>query len=338
MKLSYILLFITLITPARATDEVAAKIGEYKIYQKELDKMVVKEKYLAAKNLFEFKKNLLDGLILERLIKQDPRRKKVSSSEEFINKYIVSSMEISEAEIEAFARAQGFPAGQLNPAIKERIRFYIGNSKRNLAISSWRKEQMKKIKVKTFLRPPQRPMYKPHPEGGFHKGKKDAPIHIVEYADFQCPHCRVASEKIRDLMEKYPDKIRVSFKNMPIDGHPQAKYAAQAGYCIDEQHQGDFWPFHHFIFKHQQSLTLDLFKKYMNEMSGKKYDVKKFTSCLEEGKYKKRVNEDQQNAIKQGFKATPVILVNNQMIVESITKTGISAFEKIIEEIAPGVL
>jgi len=93
-------------------------------------------------------------------------------------------------------------------------------------------------------------LFAPDPEQDWIKGPEDGPITIVEYGDFQCPYCAEASQNLEDLMEKYPDEIRLVYRHFPLDSiHDKAILATQAAEAAGKQDA--FWEMHDLLYAAQ---------------------------------------------------------------------------------------
>ncbi|SRR5579875_3252459 len=89
-------------------------------------------------------------------------------------------------------------------------------------------------------------------------GPADAPITIVEFADFECPHCAYAMGVVETAVEsKYSGKVRLVFKNFPLQGHQWARAAAIASECVLAQNPSVFWDFARDIYRNQALITPD---------------------------------------------------------------------------------
>src|SRR5438105_162454 len=91
-------------------------------------------------------------------------------------------------------------------------------------------------------------------EGDHTLGAADAPVTLVEYGDYQCPHCYRAHPIVLALQKKLGDRLRFVFRNFPLtEAHPDALHAAEAAESV-AAHTGDvaFWKMHHAIYEHQQ--------------------------------------------------------------------------------------
>ena len=81
------------------------------------------------------------------------------------------------------------------------------------------------------------------------KGKETAKVTIVEFSDFECPYCVKAEPTVKALLAKYPDKIRLVYRDFPLPMHPNAVSAAPVAMCAAKQ--GKFWPVHDLLFRNQ---------------------------------------------------------------------------------------
>ncbi len=154
-------------------------------------------------------------------------------------------------------------------------------------------------------------------------GNPDAPIKIVEFSDFQCPFCREAYPIIKELLEKYSDQVYFIYRDFPIDAiHPQARLAAEAGECAQDQKL--FWPLHDKMFDNQNRLSLSNILQYASEVG---IEMNKFADCLSSKKYSKEVEQDLQDGILAGVDGTPTFFVNGNKIEGVIT---LSVWDKII--------
>ncbi|MEI6432277.1 MAG: thioredoxin domain-containing protein [bacterium] len=86
------------------------------------------------------------------------------------------------------------------------------------------------------------------------QGFADAPVTLVEYGDYECPHCGRAHPIVRAVQQAMGDQLRFVFRNFPLsEMHPHAQHAALASESAGEQ--GVFWEMHHALFTHQRDLS-----------------------------------------------------------------------------------
>jgi protein-disulfide isomerase len=122
------------------------------------------------------------------------------------------------------------------------------------------------------------------PNDGYSFGPADAPVNIVVFSDFECPFCSELAKTMRkELPKKYPDTVRVVFKDFPLASiHPWARAAAESAHCLGDQKPEAFWAFHDWIFEHQKEVNPgNLRDKTMLIASEQKLDNAKVTGCLD---------------------------------------------------------
>ena len=144
-------------------------------------------------------------------------------------------------------------------------------------------------------------------KGAFAIGSKDAPVTMVEFTDFQCPYCqRFHVSTFNDLKKNYIDtgKVRFVSRDLPLDFHPNAMQAAQAGRCAGEQ--GQFWPMRDQMGSHPEQLDIAHLLAFAGDL---KLNVDTFRACVESGKYKNAIQTDMQEAVKIGANGTPSFVI-----------------------------
>ena len=159
------------------------------------------------------------------------------------------------------------------------------------------------------------------------KGPADASVKVVEFADFQCPHCKRASAMIDEIAKEYDD-VAVYFKNFPLSGHGQASVAAKA--AVAAQKQGKFWPMHDLLFEHQRSLSNERIDSFARRIG---LNAKKFKQQMQSKQVAKRVAADRQEGMNAGIKGTPAIFINGSQFMGEMSKEGLSkAIDIALEE------
>ncbi len=154
-------------------------------------------------------------------------------------------------------------------------------------------------------------------------GRTDAPVSVVEFADFGCPYSREVSFTLRELALKYPEKFHYIYRDFPIDDlHPIAQKAAEAGECAAEQ--GRFWEYHDKLFQNQSDLSLERLFEFASELN---LNIATFRSCLDFGRKREEVLEDYQNGLDAGVRGTPTFFINGTKVEGAIPK---DVFEQLI--------
>ena len=136
---------------------------------------------------------------------------------------------------------------------------------------------------------------------------------VVEFSDFQCPFCAKAAQTVKQLKEKYGDKIKVVFKQFPLSFHSQAKKAAVASLCAYEQGSNSFWKLHDEFFSNQANLAPAKIKEAAKKLG---FDSKKFDDCLDNNKFIAQVEKDILQGRELGVKGTPTFFVNGMIFLD----------------------
>ena len=152
-------------------------------------------------------------------------------------------------------------------------------------------------------------------------GKKDAKVTIVEFSDFQCPYCARASVIINKLKELYPNDLRVEFRDYPLAQHADARAAAEAARCANEQ--GKFWEYHDLLFANSRALRPDDLKRYATNAG---LDLNAFATCLASDRPKNAIETSVALGQKAGVEGTPAIYVNGIKLVGLLPLPLMQAF------------
>ncbi len=167
-------------------------------------------------------------------------------------------------------------------------------------------------------------------EGRAFQGPKDAPVTIVEYSDYQCPFCKRGHATMEQVLKEYPGKVRVVFKNFPIERiHPLALPASQMYEAIALQDIEKAAKFKAEIFNGQEELNAK--GMAFIEASAKKVgaNVAKAKKDMEGEEVKKRIDADRAEAEKFGFSGTPGYLVNGVSLKGAYP---LDEFKKVIDQ------
>lgn len=140
------------------------------------------------------------------------------------------------------------------------------------------------------------------------QGDADAPVMLVEYGDYECPHCRHAYPIVKRVQEHLGSRLGFVFRNFPLNEiHPNAESAAEAAEFAAAR--GRFWEMHDGIFEHQDALGLPLLLELAAEL-GLPADA--LGRALGDREYATRVKEDFMGGVRSGVNGTPTFFINGQ--------------------------
>lgn len=152
-------------------------------------------------------------------------------------------------------------------------------------------------------------------------GEPDAPVRIIEYGDFQCPHCKTFFDSIEPMiMEEYVETGQATFeyRNYAFLG-PESQQAAEATMCAADQNR--FWDYHDLLFLRQGRQNSGVYsdsnlRGYAETIGGEfdDFDVDAWQSCFESDTHEATVIEQNRTATNSGVTSTPTVLINGQAI------------------------
>jgi protein-disulfide isomerase len=137
-------------------------------------------------------------------------------------------------------------------------------------------------------------------------GPEDAPVTLVEFGDYECPHCGAAHPIVQEIQRILGPSLRFVFRNFPLRRlHPHAERAAEAAEAAGAQ--DGFWGMHDLLFENQDALEDPDLLRYTAALN---LDVKRFATELAAGLYADRVRRDFRSGVKSGVNGTPTFFIN----------------------------
>jgi protein-disulfide isomerase len=138
------------------------------------------------------------------------------------------------------------------------------------------------------------------------KGNLQAPVQLVEYGDFQCPHCGAAHPIVKEIEKFFKDKLVFIFRHFPIStSHPFAQAAAVASEAADRQHR--FWQMHDLIYENQARLSPAALLQFAELL---KLDLKVFQKDIADQKLFEIVEANFESGLLSGVNGTPSFYIN----------------------------
>lgn len=168
------------------------------------------------------------------------------------------------------------------------------------------------------------------------KGPTNAPVTIIEYADFFCGYCKKAMPTMIKVMQNYPDKVRMVFKNFPLSETPgKGSFRVhEAGVCAQEQSK--FWEFYEKTYASSGNTDEAGLQTIAGQIG---LNVQKFNDCLNSGRAVRVIQADLADGKSKGIDGTPTFYINGteitgaypyekfQQIIDSFIKTGAAPAE-----------
>jgi len=165
-------------------------------------------------------------------------------------------------------------------------------------------------------------------DDSYKKGPDSAKVTIVEFSDFQCPACKVNAQALNQVINEYPDQIRVIFRHFPLSFHKNAPLAAQAVEAAGKQDK--FWEMHDLIFDRQTEWSevknaAETFHIFAQELE---LDEEQFKIDLNDQSIKEKISRDTSDGYQAKVNATPTFFINGQKAMG----VGSKEFNSLLEQ------
>lgn len=310
--------------------EVLATIGDHRITLAQVDAKALQldanqfGNQRLAQALYEARRQVLDELIGEYVIDREATKRGLTA-DKFVQAETATTIKpVEDAELQAWYKDNSGRVGNAPfEQVKNPIRAFLQQERRQTAVLGLVERLRAQHSITISLDPPRMTIEVAEDDPTL--GPAGAPVQIVEYSDFQCPFCARVTPTLTRVRQIYGDKVRLAFKDLPLDNHAQAFKAAEAGHCAHEQ--GKFWPYHDVLFaKQREGLGVDQLKKYASELG---LEASAFETCLDQGKFADLVRQDLKSAQGLGVTATPTFFINGRPLSGA---QPFEAFKRMIDE------
>jgi protein-disulfide isomerase len=284
--------------------QAVATIGDRTITMSELDTFI-KDGLFASQSgngdpakVYEMRSKAL-GRLIEHAVLGEASSAKGLSPDEFLEESVPKESEIPDGDINAYYEANRDKMGdatleEIGPRIRAHLRAQLAA---DLIL-----KLTEGANSAVLLKPARTEVAAIGPS----QGPDDAPITIIEFSDFECPYCKRVVPTLHQIVEKYPEQVRIVFRHLPLDGiHARARPAAEASACADKQDK--FWEFHDILFENNEALSDEDFAKYAGDAG---LDVEAFNECVADREFQTAVQNDAEAAAALGLRGTPAFFVN----------------------------
>lgn len=293
-------------TPPPAPAGAVALVDGVAITEKQVEERAAGDLAQIRAREYEVRERTIQALIDDELIKRAAAARSLSTSEYLRAEIDAKVQAVTEEEKKAFFEANKARIGNRTEAeVMPQIEDYLRRGRSDERRAALLRELRGTAQVRVLLDPPRKQVAATGPA----KGPADAPITIVEFSDFQCPFCSRVLETLKQVEERYKGQVRLVFRDFPLNIHPNAPKAAEAGSCANDQ--GKFWELHDKMFANQNGLSVEALKTWAAEIG---VDAAKFNECLDSGRYAEDWRKDMEEGAAAGVTGTPAFFVNGRFL------------------------
>jgi len=298
-----------------------AEINGEVVTAEDLDQALGLKLTKLQEQIYSMKREQLDTIIAQRLLTQEAAKRGVSIAALLDAEVTAKVGLVTETEIESVYQANKAKIKGEEFEVHEKIRASLQQRKLSAQREQYVRSLREKSTVVDHLQPPPVVRVKVATNGAPIRGDEHAPVTLVEFSDFHCPFCKQVQPTLTTLLDRYPGKVKLVYRDLPLQElHPQAPRAAEAARCAQEQ--GKFWQYHDVLFRQAPKAGDDALKQYATEVG---LDGEKFAGCLSGNVHRGAVQRDIEEATKLGLQGTPAFFINGRLI------SGAQPLEKFVQ-------
>jgi protein-disulfide isomerase len=275
-------------------------------------------------DLYNLKKERLDAMIGEKLLAREAAKRGVDVSKLVETEVTSKIPPVTDAEVDAFHEANKARL-PTSADIKSQIKQYLSQQRLQSRGQAFIAELRNASKVEVALPAPPIRRTTLQTEGAPIRGDAAAPVTVVEFSDFHCPFCKRVQPTLLELLDKYPGKVRIVYKDLPLDSlHPQARKVSEAARCARDQ--GKFWEYHDKVYGGSPDGSPEYLRKLASDLS---LDMTAFDQCVTNGKHKAAIDADLAQAAQLGLTGTPAFFINGRALQGA---QPLEAFMQVIDQ------
>lgn len=302
-------------------DKVVATVGDMHITEAQVDERIKPQLAAINNQIYQIKRNAIEQIVDDYLIEQAAKKAGITK-EAYLKREVEDKVKPpTDQQMQAFYNQHRMQIRQPLDKIKPQLANYMKNqdlnNQRRELMASLRKDANYHI----MLTPPR---VQVATTGAQAEGPANAPVTIVEFSDFQCPFCQRSETAVKEVRQKYGDKVRLVYRDFPLPMHQNAMIAAEAARCAADQ--GKFWQYHDALFADQTKLTSAGLKATAGKLG---LDQKQFDQCLDQNKHLAAIEGDIAAGKQAGVTGTPAFFINGRPVNGA---QPASSYEQVIDE------
>src|SRR3984893_9158097 len=298
--LALTIMCFTGLVAGQQNSSVVAEVNGDKLTVADLEQKEATELLQSRYKYYQAARKALDNLIDQHLLEMQARRENLTV-DQLVQREVTSKHQADPTEDQLRIYYEGVETEQPFEAMREQILQHIREARRSKARAAYLKILRSQAQISITLAPPTAPVELTHSPV---RGNRDAPVVLVEFADYQCPYCQKIHADLEKLQKEYGNRLAFVYKDYPLPMHPYAEKAARAARCAGTQ--GNFWEFHDLLFTVKKLQPADL----REQARTLNLDQERFDKCVVEGLEAADVEKDADEARSLGITGTPSFFIN----------------------------
>ena len=253
-------------------------------------------------NLRKLLESSLDQVVQDRLIEAEAATRRTSKEALLAS---IRPTPVTDADINTFYEQNKAQIPRPLEQVASQIRQYLEQQRQLTARQEFFKQLEAKYRVEKRLEPIRTEVSATGPS----KGPANAPVTLILFSGFQDPFTARLNPTLQQVLAKYGIRVRLVFRQFPLDFHQHARKAAEASLCAADQ--GKFWEMYDAMFATQQELAVEQLKARAAQL---RLNAAQFNSCLDSGKHARTVEADLKAGAEAGVTGTPAMFINGRFI------------------------
>jgi protein-disulfide isomerase len=307
--------------------DVVATVGSTRITLAQADDLAMRQPAERFGNLrlvqaiYAARRQAIDDLVANELVGVDARAQHLDRAA-LLEREVSSKVTApTDAEVATWylanqERVQGATLDQARGA----IRSYLLQERTQSARLAYIERLKAKTSIKVMLDQPREAVK----AVGAALGPENAPIELIEFSDFECPYCRRAAPVVKQVLEAYGNRVRLVYRHYPLAQHPNARPAAEAAACANEQ--GKFWAYHDRLFADPAKISDADLKQSAKDLG---LDAARFNTCVDAHTFRQAVDADVTAGQAAGVTGTPAFFINGRPLLGD---PSFDVFKRVIDE------
>jgi protein-disulfide isomerase len=299
-------------------EDAVAEVDGVKLTFDALERDQPSALFQARNAFYEARRKAVDELVTNYLLKRQAKKENVSVAE-LLERHVDRTIAPDPNEEALRVYYEGLDTNETFEAVKPKIIEHIREKRMAHAKESYLQSLRADARISVLLAPPRAEVTVAHTPT---RGPANAPVVLVEYADYECPYCQQAQPDIDKLETEFKGKMAFVYKDLPLPMHPHAQKAAEAAQCAGVQNK--YWEYHDLLLKSRQ-LEVPQLKQDARELG---LDGKSFDACLDSGQQSEPIKANLEEAKNLGLQGTPSFFLNGRFF------SGNLGYEKLREMVA----
>jgi len=285
-------------------DSALVEIDGNKLTLADLERLRPSALFHARNTFYESERKVILAFIDDYLLDRQAKKENLTV-QQLLDRHVNSTIAGDPSEDALHVYYEGVDTTEPYEKVRQQIIDHIREMRTNRAKTAYMASLRQNAKIELLVAPPRAEVAV---KETLARGAANAPVKIVEYADYECPYCQVAEPILTKVLADNPGKVSLVYKDVPLPSHAHAQKAAEAARCAGAQ--GKFWEYHDSLYATKQ-FEIPQLKAAARQL---KLDGEAFDKCLDSGQQADLVKSTLKEGQQFQLEGTPSFFVNGRFV------------------------